>query len=159
MKIICVILILIMFGGCREEIPSGSDIAAGGENTYDNYNLLTESVWLIRKITFKSGTDNPDEIVPPAQQNEITNGSVIAGEIILNPDSTVSINNAADNFYFGDLDGARWDYNNGFIRFMYSYGGAGYHTIIEPGYMKWYIAGTGIESGIRRVTIIEFVAK
>lgn len=149
-----ILLLLISFYACSDEqVVTGEDIV------FDETEAITGSIWTIKKITVKYGTQDPDAAVPLSQMEEINSGNELTGEIHFNPDGTITISNARDEFYFTELNEVQWGYKNRFIIFRHSSGGFGYNVQWYGNkHMRWYIGSTGIESGSGMVTIIELMA-
>ncbi len=144
-----------MHFGCNDDQLTG-----GGELVFDETDALLESIWTLHKITTKYGTHNPDAVVPTSQMEEITSGNKLVGKIDLNADSTISISNASDEFYFKGLNEMKWSYENKFIRFKHSYGSFSYKIIWYGNRnMKWYIESINTHTGEKSVKIIEMLAK
>lgn len=152
-KIIFLLIIISFFSCNNNSTPSGNDLV------FDETEAIIESIWTIQKITIKNGTDNPDEVVPPSQMEEISSGDKLAGEIDFISDSTININNGSDEFYLDGLNDYKRSYEDKFIRFKHSYGGFGYKVQwFGDKHMRWYIESIGIESGSKSVRIIEMQA-
>ena len=121
------------------------------------YENLTNYVWRIDQITTKYGTHDPDEEVDEDHIARLEPQSRLEGDIQFTTDSLVLISNASEDYYLKHWNRLNWRLDDDFIYFKQNSGGFGYNIkSFDLSKMVWFIEGTGIESGLKSVKILEF---